>query len=195
MCWQLLDKNNVKRSVGLELVLLAVLLVGALFLCSYRLETYPAPWFDEGLGFQPAKNFVFYGEYGLRSSEGFQSFHPAIQTGPTVLLPIALVFRVFGFGILQARSIIVIYSILAMLSFYALIRSTCNRWVALLASLLLISTFDHEFTSFIFMSRQVLAEVDLARFALGIGHAHQGPICPYASGSTDHLLAVRPGIE
>jgi len=43
MCWHLLGKNNIKRSVGLELVLLAVLLVGTFFLCSYRLETYPAP--------------------------------------------------------------------------------------------------------------------------------------------------------
>lgn len=163
-----LYENSVERPVALELVLLAVLLVGTLFLCSYHLETYPAPWFDEGLGFQPAKNLVLYGEYGLRSSEGFQLFHPAIQTGPTVLLPMALAFRILGFGILQARSIIVLYSILAVFSFYRLVRSMHNRWVAFLASLLLISTFDHEFLSFIFMSRQVLAEVPaLAFFWLG----------------------------
>jgi 4-amino-4-deoxy-L-arabinose transferase-like glycosyltransferase len=111
------------------------------------------------VGFQAAKNIALTGRYGLRSTEGFMEFPPAIQTGPTVLFPIAGVFRVGDTGILQARLVTVFYTVLAIAAFYWLVRTVCSGKVAILASALLIFTFDHEFTSFVFMGRQVLAEV------------------------------------
>jgi 4-amino-4-deoxy-L-arabinose transferase-like glycosyltransferase len=159
---------NDERGDRFEFILVVGLFVSILALCLLRLQVYPDPWFDEGLSFQTAKNIALDGQYGLRSTEGFVAFHPLIQTGPTVLLPIALVFRLAGIGVLQARLVIVLYTVSALAVFYWLVRNVCSRRVAFLASLLLIFTFDYEFTSFVFMGRQVLAEVPaLAFFWLG----------------------------
>lgn len=159
---------NDRRANGVEAILIIGIFICILLLCLYRLETYPAPGFDEGLNFQAAKNVALDGQYGLRSTEGFVGFHPALQTGPTVLLPVALVFRLAGTGVLQARLVSVFYTVLALAVFYWLVRKICDRKVAFLASLLLIFTFDHEFTSFVFMGRQMLGEIPaLAFFWMG----------------------------
>ena len=159
---------NNRQPVRLEAISLMCLTVCVLSLLLVRLEAYPAPWFDEGLVLQAAKNLAFRGEYGLCSVEGCVPFHPAIQTGPTVILPMALMFRIAGAGILQGRLVIVLYTVLALALFYVLVQKICGRRVAFLAVLLLIFTFDHEFTSFVAMARQVLGEVPaLAFFWLG----------------------------
>lgn len=157
-----------KRADKLEAALIAGVLVCALALCLYRLEIYPAPWFDEGLNFQAAKNIARDGQYGLRSTEGLVTFHPAIQTGPTVLLPMALLFRLADIGVLQGRLVTISYTLLALAIFYWLAREICNSKTAILTLLLLLFTFDHEFTSFVFMGRQALGEIPaLAFFWLG----------------------------
>ncbi len=146
----------------------ALLFIGFLGLCLYRLAVYPALWFDEGIVLQAAANVARDGQYGLRSMGGYDLFHPAIQTGPPVLLPIALALRLAGSGILQVRLVVVGYALVALAAFYALARHVTGHRAALLAALLLVFTFDHEFTSFAYMSRQVLAEVPaLAFFWLG----------------------------
>ena len=157
-----------KQMNGSEAMLFAGLLICVLLLCLYRLDVYPAPWFDEGLVLQAAKNVARDGQYGLRSTEGFVPFHPAIQTGPPVLLPIALIIHLAGADVFQVRLVTVCYTVLALAVFYWLVRDLYSKKVALLASLLLVFTFDHEFTSFVAMGRQVLGEVPaLAFFWLG----------------------------
>ena len=156
---------NGEHTNRLEAILIVGLFICTLALCLYRLEIYPASWFDEGLSLQVSKNLLLYGKYGMMSlPEGLREFDPAIQAGPTILLPVALAFRVAGIGILQARLVMVFYTLLALTVFYWLVREICGRKVAFLASLLLIFTFDHEFTSFVFMGRQVLAEVPALAF-------------------------------
>ena len=141
-------------------VVLLILFGALLSLTLPRLGDVPAPWFDEGLVLQPAKNLVESGQYGIRLGEDVAWFHPAIQTGPTVVAPIALLFRLFGVGFLQARIVVVVYACAALVAFYALARVVSGRRaVAAVAGFLLISTFDHEFTSFPLMARQVLGEV------------------------------------
>jgi 4-amino-4-deoxy-L-arabinose transferase-like glycosyltransferase len=156
---------NDGRDSMFEAILLVGLLVGTLILYLYWLEVYPAPWFDEGIVLQVPRNLIRYGEYAtMHPSGGLWRFDPAIQAGPTILLPIALVFHVAGVGILQARLVMAFYSLLALLVFYLLVRGMSGAKVALLASLLLVFGFDHEFTSFVFMGRQVLAEVPALGF-------------------------------
>lgn len=48
------------------------------------------------------------------------------------LVPIALVFRLAGIGILQARLVMVFYTALALAAFYCLVREVCNREIAFL---------------------------------------------------------------
>lgn len=158
---------NSGRVGRLETILLVGLFAGTLVLCLYRLEVYPASWFDEGLVLQVPKNLVLYHEYAMMYlPDGLREFDPAIQAGPTILLPIALVFHLAGIGLLQARLVMVFYSLLAVGAFYSLVRGLSGMKIAFLASLLLIFTFDHEFTSFVFMGRQVLGEVPALSFFL-----------------------------
>jgi len=146
----------------------SIILVGLVvcFLAFYNLENYPPMWFDEGLNLQPPKNLLLYGQYALRSSEGFRVFDPALQTGPTVLLPIALIFKLVGIGLFQARLVVVIYALLMLVSLYGVTAAIFDRRTALIAGLLLILVSDHEFLSFTFMSRQVLGEVPALFFLL-----------------------------
>ncbi|MEZ4638895.1 MAG: hypothetical protein R2856_28705 [Caldilineaceae bacterium] len=48
------------------------------------------------------------GVYADYSSEGLRHFGPTIGVGPTVMLPIAAAFELFGIGLMQARLVIVI---------------------------------------------------------------------------------------
>ncbi|MFW6116644.1 MAG: glycosyltransferase family 39 protein [bacterium] len=158
-----------ERRNRVETALVVGLLASILPLCLYRLDIYPASWFDEGIVLQVPKNLVVHGEYAvMRLPQGLHKFDPAIQAGPTILLPIALLFRATGIGLLQARLVMVFYTVSALVIFYQLVREMYRPHTAFLALLLLIFTFDHEFTSFVFMGRQVLAEVPaLAFFWLG----------------------------
>ena len=89
-----------------------------LFLVFYNLTAYPVIWFDEGSHLHVPKTLVTYGEYADLSSEGFRYYGPTVGVGPTVMLPIALSFRLFGIGLLQARLVTVIYLLLAIPAFY-----------------------------------------------------------------------------
>lgn len=143
-----------------------VLLVSAIVWATINLSTYPPPWFDEGLNFQVPKNLLLHSTYALRSSEGFRIFDPAIQTGPTVLLPATLSFWLLGIGLIQARAVVVVYMVLALVAFYGLARHTYNGRAAIAAVLLLIFLPGEESTSFLLYGRQFLGEVPALFFLL-----------------------------
>src|SRR5215218_11223001 len=75
---------------------LAALIGFALFVSLYNLTSYPTTWFDEGSHLHVPKTLVNYGVYADRSSEGFRYYGPTIGVGPTVMLPLAAMFRLFG---------------------------------------------------------------------------------------------------
>jgi 4-amino-4-deoxy-L-arabinose transferase-like glycosyltransferase len=100
------------------LMILAVVVIA--FLLFYRLSEYPIPWYDEGSHLHVAKNFALNGIYADYSSEGVRYYGPAVGVGPTVMLPIALLFKIFGVSIPLARLVITAYSLLALLACYAL---------------------------------------------------------------------------
>lgn len=149
-------------------VLLVLLLWSFFFLSLHHLETYPVPWFDEGLNFQPPKNLVLYGQYAMLSSEGFRVLDPALQTGPPVTLPIALSFRLLGIGLFPARLVVVFFTILCVAVYYRVACVLYDQTVGLIALLLLLTFAAHsEFVSFLYMGRQVLGEVPALLFFLG----------------------------
>ncbi len=138
------------------------------FLSLYNLTGYPPPWFDEGLNFQPARNLILYGQYALRSSEGFRMLDPAIQTGPPVILPVALSFKLLGIGLFQARLVTAFSCILGAIVYQRIARTLYNRKVGWLALILLLTFAAHnEFVSYLYMGRQVLGEVTALFFFLG----------------------------
>ncbi|MBI5140481.1 MAG: glycosyltransferase family 39 protein [Candidatus Vogelbacteria bacterium] len=104
-----------------RILLLVAFLVG-IFLSTYKLTVSPPTWKDEGIIVQVAQNISRHGVYGVQVAP--QEFVPAgfVTTGYTVILPVALFLKVFGEGLLQARSIMAIYLFCFFLLVYLLIK-------------------------------------------------------------------------
>lgn len=143
-----------------------MLVVGAvvLFLALYRLTDFPLTWFDEGSHLHVPKALVKYGVYADYSSEGFRYYGPTNGLGPTVLLPVAGVFRLLGIGLLQARLVMVVYLLVGLFLFYRLTVSLEGDGWQSLAFLLL---FASRGVSILEYGRQVLGEVPALVFLLG----------------------------
>ena len=140
-------------SKNLGMILISILL---LFFVFYNLTAYPRPWFDEGSHLHVPKTFVRFGVYADYSSEGFRYYGPTIGVGPTVMLPLALVFKLFGIGLLQARFVMALYLLGAILVFYYLVRNLSDTWLALISCALLVSSRS---VLILYYGRQVLGEV------------------------------------
>ena len=130
-----------------------------LALLTVHLLTYPAPWFDEGLNLATARNLAETGQYALPDSAGPRLFDPAIQSGPLIILPVALVFRLVGPDLLAARALMVGFGLLALLGFGLLAHSLLGRTGALLAVLFLLAGNSNTYTSFVPLARHALGEV------------------------------------
>ncbi len=137
---------------GVRLALVA----GLLALTLYNLTGYPLTWFDEGSHLHVPKTLVQYGVYADHSSDGFRHYGPTVGVGPTVMLPVALVFQVFGVGLLQARLTMARYLLLAVGAMYGLARFLGGPRLAWAAALLLVLTPGIGMLEY---GRQVLGEV------------------------------------
>ena len=127
-----------------------------LFLALYNLTRYPTTWFDEGSHLHVPKTLVRFGVYADYSSEGFRYYGPTVGVGPTVMLPIAAAFRLFGIGLLQARLVMVLYLLATIYAFYHLARGLGGRRLAWVATTLLVTSRG---ISLLEYGRQVLGEV------------------------------------
>lgn len=156
------------RSSGLVRPLLTgLVIVVTLFLLLSHLSDYPRPWYDEGSHLHVAKNYALNGVYADSSSEGYRAFGPAIGVGPTIMLPVALLFKLFGVSIPLARLVIVAYSLLTLLVLYFIVQRFASWQHALLAVVLLVGVPSIGYT---FYSRTVVGEVPGIFFLLlGIG--------------------------
>jgi len=146
-----------------ETAVLIVLIVVAPFLTFYNLEFNPRPWHDEGAFLSVPKTLVQDGVYATRSSDGYQTFGPVQSMGPTVLLPVALSFRLFGIGLVQARLVSASYALLALAVFYKCGLELFGRRTALIAVILLLAS---PAVGFLLYGRPVLGEVPALGFFL-----------------------------
>jgi 4-amino-4-deoxy-L-arabinose transferase-like glycosyltransferase len=138
-----------------------------LILGFYNLPYYPVVWFDEGLAVQGALNLANHGEYAMRSSEGFRVLdQPLIANGPGLVMPTALVFKVFGAGLLQARGVVVVCFVLVVLAFFQTARRFSGLPAALISSMLLLAVPNE---GILFYGRQALGNVPaLLYFLIGL---------------------------
>src|SRR4029079_14390565 len=120
--------------------LVVVAAAAVVFLAVYRLADYPITWFDEGSHLHVPKALSSLGVYADYSSDGFRYFGPTLGVGPTVMLPIAAIFKLLGIGLVQARLVIVAYLLVALYLFHRLSRTLEGEAVAALAIALLISS-------------------------------------------------------
>jgi 4-amino-4-deoxy-L-arabinose transferase-like glycosyltransferase len=131
------------------------LLIAAPFLAFYNLDYNPRPWFDEGSALSVSKTLVEDGVYAVRNLDSYQTFGPIQSVGPTVLVPIALSFRVLGVGLLQGRIVTSLYLLLEGVVFYLLGRELFDRRAALIAVILLLGS---PAAAFLQQGRQALGE-------------------------------------
>jgi 4-amino-4-deoxy-L-arabinose transferase-like glycosyltransferase len=139
-----------------KILLLAFGALLVYFFAFHNLARFPAPWFDEGSHLHVPKTLVQYGEYADISSEGFRYYGPTIGVGPTVMLPIAAAFKLFGIGLLQARLVMALYLLAALIVFFRLAEHLAGKWVAWIALALILSSRSVLFLEY---GRQLLGEV------------------------------------
>jgi 4-amino-4-deoxy-L-arabinose transferase-like glycosyltransferase len=143
-------------------VALALVLVVATGLLLLNLPHWPPTWYDEGVSLQASKNLVLHGRYGLRHGSEVRVFDPLISVGPTVTLPVALSFKVFGIGLVQARAVMVLFAVAALGSFMMLARHVFGAPTAVVAALWLLAFPSQSVdvtASFLGLGRTALGEV------------------------------------
>jgi 4-amino-4-deoxy-L-arabinose transferase-like glycosyltransferase len=164
-------KSSPKERQILQFAVTSIAVASILFLAIYNLTHYPLTWFDEGAHLRVPKSFARFGVYADYHSGGFRYYGPTAGptagVGPTVLLPIAAVFRLFGIGLLQARLVMVVYLLAAIAAFYWLARRLGGRRLAWVTVTLLIGS---RAAMLIEHGRQVMGEVP-ALFFLAAGLA------------------------
>lgn len=132
----------------------------------FNLPYAPHTWFDEGSHLHVPKALVQLGVYADVSSEGFRYHGPTIGVGPTVMLPIALNFQIFGIGMWQGRIIIVLYLLLACWAIYKLGAQLYGKHIAFLSLVLLLASRTLSYEGAIEYGRQVLGEIPGTAFLI-----------------------------
>jgi 4-amino-4-deoxy-L-arabinose transferase-like glycosyltransferase len=137
---------------GIIIVSVSILL----FLCLFHLTSFPTTWYDEGSHLHVPKTLLLSGVYADKSSEGFRYYGPTVGVGPTVMLPIAASFWLFGIGLLQARLVMVGYLLATIFAFYYFVKYFQGDRVSIIATALLVTSRG---VSILENGRQVLGEV------------------------------------
>ena len=131
------DRGSWRRNTGFWLILALTAIVAAWFgICEMRANTVS---FDGALNAQVAANLLTNGHYGI-GYPNIHDFDHRIQTGPTVVLPVALSFALFGVGsdAAQLPSVVFFVLFLALVVCYAFRHAGAAG--ALLAVLLVLQT-------------------------------------------------------
>lgn len=139
----------------LSLFLLVALAAALLVI---RLDIYPKPWFDEGFTLHAASVLVDHQVYGTYTMRGARPFDPMVSSGPTIVLPIALMFRLFGAGILQARLVAVGFTLISVVCLFWLGTRLYGLRNGLLGLLLLLALPVAADARLLYLGRQALGE-------------------------------------
>jgi len=125
--------------------------------CLYQISDYPRMWYDEGVFSMVAANLATYRHYAttIISGHQFLDFDPGITTGPTLILPVAAMYMLFGVNILSGRLVSIVYLAGFLIMFYLLAKKLFGEDVALLS-----------FVS-IFLTRFILIPLKWGRFVMG----------------------------
>lgn len=138
----------------MELFGVAVLFVFIAFAATYRLSESPGIWSDEGYLLQASKSLAIHGEQSLQMGpEEFVST-ASVSSGYPLFAPVALSFKLFGTGLLQARAVMALYILAFYAAAYLLIRRLFSPQTALL-SLAVVAGFAELYGN----GRAVLGEV------------------------------------
>jgi 4-amino-4-deoxy-L-arabinose transferase-like glycosyltransferase len=156
---------GVSQGVGIvrRHIVTIIAAVVVLFLATYNLTAYPPTWYDEASILHVPKTLVRFGVYADYSSEGFRHYGPTVSVGPTVMLPVAGAFWLFGIGLLQARLVMALYLMATVYVFHRLSDVLGGRRFALAATILLVASRGPRLLEY---GRQALGEVPALFFVV-----------------------------
>ena len=143
-----------------------LLWVVVIFCCFYNLSNYPTVWWDEAIFSETAANLAQHGRYAftIQSPDNLKDFDFRISSGPVVILPVALAYRLFGVSVLSGRLMSGAFLVLAFAFLYLSARLLLPRAAAWLAVLLTLFSTD-----IMYWGRTVMGDVPaLACFLGGI---------------------------
>ncbi|MBI5005269.1 MAG: glycosyltransferase family 39 protein, partial [Candidatus Lloydbacteria bacterium] len=147
---------------GLWMSLLLVFVFINIFSLS-TLTTKPALWYDEGINIELARNFSEFGKLDLMVRPMQFSGQGALigSTGYTATVPLAAFFKLFGFGLPQARVYMLLWMNIMLFCLFYFARKKWGVSVAL-ATLFLVATFAPFFGN----GRSVMGEIPGFTFLL-----------------------------
>jgi 4-amino-4-deoxy-L-arabinose transferase-like glycosyltransferase len=123
--------------------LMCIAIAFALFMGTYRLVETPPTWMDEGLITQVAVNMTTQGVYGYQTAPGIFISAEFLTTSYPVIFPLIAVFKIWGVGLIEARTLMVLFILVFILGAYHLVREEARftHWLVPLLSLLLLVSF------------------------------------------------------
>ena len=133
-----------------------LILFGVLALSFSTLTTKPQIWVDEAKSIELARNFMDFGKLNIQTAPGeFTGFPEILQsTGYPVTVPLAVFFKIFGYGLVQARIYMLVWMLAALSAVFMLGRRLFGDFSAIFAVLLIAS-----FASFYDSGRTVVGEI------------------------------------
>jgi 4-amino-4-deoxy-L-arabinose transferase-like glycosyltransferase len=154
-----MDLNNFKKFLikNEEIIILLSIFI---ILYSFHLDKFPNVWGDEAWFSNPAYTLATVGILGTTMKAGGIANYTYWQP-PVYLLLLAGSFKLFGFGLIQARMVSVALGFLTVLFTYLLGKRLYNKRIGLLASIILIAN-----PLFFYASRQVRMDIAVACFTL-----------------------------
>lgn len=135
---------------------LAVILASVTLFSFSALTTKPRIWIDEAKSIELARNFLNFGKLNIQIAPGeFTDFPEILQsTGYPVTVPLAIFFKLFGYGLVQARIYMLGWMLAALGAVFLLGKRFFGDSSAALAVLLIAS-----FASFYDSGRTVVGEI------------------------------------
>lgn len=130
-----------------------------------KADTVPYPWFDEGWTLTTARNWLEHGKYALRLDHEWVSGETMTQPF-TVTAPIALSFRLFGFGFVAGRLPNILYTIGIFATMYLIARQLYGNRVAWATLLIMLTLPIASEFQLLITGRQALGEVPMLFFLL-----------------------------
>lgn len=135
---------------------LGLIFFGVLALSFSTLTTKPQIWVDEAKSIELARNFMNFGKLNIQTAPGeFTGFPEILQsTGYPVTVPLAIFFKIFGYGLVQARIYMLGWMLAALSAVFIIGRRFFGDYSAIFAVLLIAS-----FASFYDSGRTVVGEI------------------------------------
>jgi len=128
-------RGKVVKNLEFYIVIILFLII---FVISFMLLQNLYYDYDESFNLQIPKNLVEKGQYATYYNLEYHLFDPAITTGPSVLIPIAIFFKIFGTNYLVSRFVMLCFFILMCLFLYIVSREFFGRKAAYLSLIFVI---------------------------------------------------------